>query len=235
MESGTQLIYLQPRRANYPLEIDCESYGNKKDIGAFVNSSSDNSPVNKPIQQRLTEAVTAVAELFERRQVVYALIGGLSAAFRGNKRSTEDADFLLHVSAINLPGLLQEMKDAGCDFDQLGAIRQWNTDGILVIQWPSGVQVDLLKPVVPIFHRILQRAKLETFGAQSLRVVDAEGLMLMKLIAFRPLDQEDIRGVLLANSKQLDLDWVRTEALLAGIPGGRLEAFEELIREYYIS
>ena len=60
MESGTPLIYLLPRRANYPLEIDCASYVNKKDIGAFVNSSSDNSPDNKPIQQRLTEAVTDV-------------------------------------------------------------------------------------------------------------------------------------------------------------------------------
>ena len=199
-----------------------------------MNSSSDNSPVNKPIQQRLTEAVTAVAELFERCRVSYALIGGLSAAFRGNKRSTEDADFLMHVSAIGLPGLLQEMTDAGCDFDQLDAIRQWNTDGILVIQWPSGVQVDLLKPVVPIFHRILQRAKLETFGSQPLRVVDAEGLLLMKLIAFRPLDQEDIRGVLLANSRQLDLEWVRTEAFQAGIPSERLDAFEELVREYYV-
>ena len=229
------MIYLQPRHSNRPLEIDCAIYGKKKDIGAFVNSSSDNSPINNPIQQRLTEAVASVAELFERRKVNYALIGGLSAAFRGNKRSTEDADFLLHVSAINLPGLLQEMQDAGCDFDQFGAIRQWNTDGILVIQWPSGVQVDLLKPVVPIFHRILQRAKLEKFGSQFLRVVDAEGLLLMKLIAFRPLDQEDIRGVLLANSKQLDLDWVRTEAFQAGISGERLNAFEDLVREYYIA
>jgi hypothetical protein len=90
--------------------------------------------------------------------------------------------------------------------DQAAAIRQWNSDGILVIRWPNGVPVDLLKPVVPILHRILQRARMESFGDQPLKVVDAEGLLLLKLIAFRPMDQEDIRGVLLANANQLDLD-----------------------------
>ena len=124
------------------------------------------------------------------------------------------------------------MVAVGCQFDQMAAIRQWNREGILVIPWPSGVQVDLLKPVVPVFHRILQRARTEAFGDQSLRVVDAEGLLLMKLIAFRPMDQEDIRGILLANTNQLDLGWVRNEARQAGIDDERLDAFEILVREF---
>jgi hypothetical protein len=183
---------------------------------------------------RLSEAVSRVAALFEHRHLSYALIGGLSVAFRGNKRSTEDADFLLHVPAIELPGVLQDLETAGCRFDQLAAIRQWNSDGILVIRWPSGVQVDLLKPVVPILHRVLQRAKTEKFGHQTLRVVDAEGLLLLKLIAFRPLDQEDIRGILLANANRLDLDWVRDEARQAGIDLDRMNEFESLVEEFYV-
>lgn len=49
------------------------------------------------------------------------------------------------------------------------------------------------------------------------------------------MDQEDIRGILLANANQLDLDWVRTEARLAGIDEERLDAFEVLVREFNVS
>jgi hypothetical protein len=198
-----------------------------------VSSFSDSSSTNQPIQARLTDAVSAVAQLFERRQLSYALIGGLSVAFRGNKRSTEDIDFLLQVPSVGLPGLLEAMKSDGCDLDLNLAIRQWNSDGMLVIEWPNGVQIDLLKPVIPVFHRILERAKTENFGSQTLRVADAEGLLLLKLIAFRPMDQEDIRGILLANANQIDLNWVRKESRQAGLPNERLEAFEALVCDFY--
>ena len=94
-----------------------------------MNSSSDNSSANPPIHERLTDAVASVGELLERERVEYALIGGLSVAFRGRKRTTEVADFLLNVPAIKLPGLLQAMENAGCQIDQLKAIRQWGSDG----------------------------------------------------------------------------------------------------------
>ncbi len=71
------------------------------------------------------------------------------------------------------------------------------------------------------------------FGTRTLRVIDAEGLILMKLIAFRPMDQEDIRGILVANTGQLDLDWVRTEAQQAGISHDQIAAFEEFVRNFY--
>ena len=91
-----------------------------------------------------------------------------------------------------------------------------------------------LKAVIPVFHRILERARPESFGKQTVRVADAEGLLLLKLIAFRPLDQEDIRGILAANADRLDLDWVRREASLAGLDPQRMTDFESMVREFYV-
>ena len=199
-----------------------------------MSSSNDSSPTSQPVVERLTEAVSLLARLFQEQRAAYALIGGLSVAFRGHKRATEDIHFLLHVPALELPRLFEAVIAAGCRLELIGAIRQWNADGMLVVRSPGGVQVDLLKPVVPVFHRILQRAREEPFGDQTLRVVDAEGLLLLKLIAFRPLDQEDIRGILLANADRLDLDWVRTEARVAGLDEERLNAFESFVREFYV-
>lgn len=198
--------------------------------------SSSNGNSNEPTQlpERLTDAVTGLADVFEQQRIGYALIGGLGVAVRGNRRLTQDADFLLHVPAIQLPRLLEAMVESGCTLDLMQSIRDWTDGGMLVVTGPGGVHVDCLKAVIPLFHRILERARPETFGGQSVRVADAEGLMLLKLIAFRPLDQEDIRGILAANANRLDLDWVRQEASLAGIDPLRMTEFESMVREFYV-
>ena len=200
-----------------------------------MSSSADNSQDNRPLIARLTESMLAVAAVFERHGVEYALIGGLSIAIHGNGRATEDADFLLHVPAIQLPRLLEAMIESGCTLDVMQSVRDWSDGGMLAVTGPGGVHIDCLKAVIPVFHRILERARPEPFGEQTVRVADAEGLLLLKLIAFRPLDQEDICGILAANVDRLDLDWVRQEASLAGLDPQRMAEFELMVREFYVA
>lgn len=179
------------------------------------------------------KALSQLADVLDQHCASYALIGGLGVAVRGNARATEDVDFLLHVEQLRLPGLLEAMRDCGCHLDVMTAIQTWNQDGMLVLEWPGGVQVDLLRAVIPAFHSILKRASSESFNTGTVQVADTEGLLLMKLIAFRPLDQEDIRGLLLANDGRLDLDWVRREFTRTGLDSDRLDEFEKLVRDFY--
>ncbi len=62
----------------------------------------------------------------------------------------------------------------------------------------------------------------------------AEGLLVLKLIAFRPQDQQDIQGILAANRGLLDLDWVRRQwwAVVDDNHPSK-EQFEQLVREFY--
>ena len=198
-----------------------------------MNSSGD-TPNERNLQtQHLMDALCQLAEVLNQRSTSYALIGGLGVAVRGNTRATEDVDFLIHVEQLRLPALLEAMRDCGCHLDVMTTIQTWNQDGMLALEWPGGIQVDLLKAVIPAFHSILKRASSESLNTQIVRVADAEGLLLLKLIAFRPIDQEDMRGLLLANSGQLDLDWVRSEFARTGLDMDRLDAFEELVRGFY--
>ena len=95
--------------------------------------------------------------------------------------------------------------------------------------------MNLLKPVIPVFHRIIERASDEAFNEHVVRVADAESLLLLKLLAFRPLDQEDIRGILTKNAGGLDLDWVRREADEAGLDQQRLDDFAQLVQDFYVT
>jgi len=58
--------------------------------------------------------------------------------------------------------------------------------------------------------------------------------LLLKLIAFRPRDQEDVRGILAANAGALDLDWLRRQwRELTTADDPRSGLFEQMVREFY--
>jgi hypothetical protein len=109
----------------------------------------------------------------------------------------------------------------------------WNRDSLLDFTCGS-IRIDWLKPVLPAFADILRRARWEEVGERRIRVADAEGLLLLKLIAFRGRDQEDIKGILAANAGTLDLDWLRRE--LHGLvtdEDPRRAQFDSWVHEYY--
>ena len=174
----------------------------------------------------------AVSAVYARQQVKYVLIGGLRIGVHGQGRATEDADFLLHIPALQRPPLLEAMAEAGCTVDVVQSIRDWNDGGMLVVLGPGGVHIDCFKAVSHCSIASSNEHVPKLFGSQVVRVADAEGLLLLKLIAFRSLDQEGIRGILAANVGRLGLDWVRHEATLAGLDPNRMAEFEGMVQEF---
>ena len=81
----------------------------------------------------------------------------------------------------------------------------------MVVLSYHGIRIDWLKPVIPAYLHILDRATEETWLNQPIRIASAEGLILLKLLAFRLQDQVDIDNLVAANCDTLDLDWIRAE------------------------
>ena len=156
-------------------------------------------------------AVQFLSEAFEARSVRYALIGGLAFMLRGRPRYTRDVDFLVDVPQIALPALLDDLVERGFSLDRTAVIQQYVRE--YVASFPYGrVRVDWLKPVLPLYSRMLTEAEpLEWTGGHMVRVATAEGLILTKLISFRPQDQVDIETLLTANRDTIDIDRIRRE------------------------
>ena len=89
-------------------------------------------------------------------------------------------------------------------------LRELRDDGLTTIQY-GDVLVDLMRPVLPVFSHVLDRAVQTDIFGQPVRISTAEGLIVMKLIAFRPQDESDIRDLLAAYPRRLDLDAVRSD------------------------
>ena len=185
------------------------------------------------LSQNLLDGLLQLVEALEERKLRYALIGGVAAGYRSYPRFTLDLDFLVEIPQIVLPGLLDDLKERGFSFDTATVLREWTRDQITVVNF-RGVPIDWLKPVLPIFQHVLDHAGTEQWLGHSLRIASAEGLILMKLLAFRGQDQIDIENLLSANRGQLDLDWIRGEwQAVAGLDHPTISRFEDMVKRLY--
>ena len=166
---------------------------------------------NEPLANELIRSVELLADTFNAAAVSYALVDGLATSLRGRPRFTQDVDILLDVPQIKLPGILERLADQGFTLDTATVIREYVDDGITAFRFGT-VRIDWRKPVLSLHSRTLASAT--TLGwtrGYSLRVATPEALILTKMIAFRPRDQEDIESLLIANRDELELDLIRRE------------------------
>jgi hypothetical protein len=158
----------------------------------------------------LEAALADVVEVLAATGVAYALIGGLATGFRSRPRYTQDIDVLLDVPRISLPGLLERLRAKHFEFDPAGVIAEFQQHHLAVL-WRGDVRLDWLAPVLPAYRHVLDTASNEQGPAGPIRVATAEGLILMKLLAYRLQDQADIEALVAANRGTIDLGWIRRE------------------------
>jgi Nucleotidyl transferase of unknown function (DUF2204) len=183
-----------------------------------------------PIVQRdLIDGLVVLAETFKQHGISYAVIGGMATGFRSQPRFTKDVDVLLRVPQLLLPAVLDTLSERGFEFDLLATIRAWTQEHMVVLSY-HGLRVDWLKPVIPIYDHILDRATEETWLNHPIRVASVEGLILLKLLAFRTQDQLDIENLVAAHRDNLDLDWIHSEwQTVAPLDDPRMIRFHELL------
>lgn len=163
------------------------------------------------LDDELTAAVDSLSEAFAARSVRHALIGGLATSIRGRPRYTQDVDLLLDVPQVALPGLLDDLVGRGFTLDPPVVVREFVQTHITAFSF-GVVRIDWLKPVLPLYTRALSDAEpLEWSADHPIRVATAEGLILTKMVAFRPQDQLDIDTLLTANRDAIDVGLIREE------------------------
>lgn len=158
----------------------------------------------------LREALRALVSALNDRDIRYAIIGGVAVIQHARVRTTDDIDVVLTVPQLELPRLFEILRDRGFELDFAKNIREYTDEGFTSIRYGQ-VQVDLLRPVIPSYAHILDRAiTMEILGLE-VRVCSAEGLAVAKLMSMRPQDEADIQDLIAAYGSGLDLDFIRAE------------------------
>lgn len=181
------------------------------------------------LSPELIEGALNLADAMTQAKVRYALIGGLATGFRTQPRFTRDVDFLLQIPQIVLPSLLEDLVRRGFTVDRLLTIREWTQHHMATLSF-RGIRIDWLEPVLPALQHVLDRATEENWDGRLLRVASAEGLIFLKLLAFRTQDLLDIENLVAVHRDALDVDWIRAEwQTIAALDDPRMKRFLALI------
>mgnify|MGYP001617511790 FL=1 len=174
-------------------------------------STDDNPSINPPSLASLIPAICALCNLLKVSQVPGAIIGGVAASLQGQARATEDVDALLRLDERSLDHFLDMAMAQGFKPRIPDAVSFARRSAVLLLEHQaSRVGVDLTICRLPFDSDAIDRSRLIVMGDLQFSVVAPEDLIIMKAIAHRPQDFQDIRAVVRANP-QLDVRRVRTQ------------------------
>lgn len=160
-----------------------------------------NAAVDDPLRQTLADAV----KFLDRQGVSYALIGGLAASLRGQLRVTADVDLVI---AADVPGalLLIDQLDSSPLAPLFPGVREVVERAfILPLRHRStGVKVDMAVGLSGFERMAIDRAQSMKLSGVEISVATAEDLLIMKILAGRPQDEQDLRGLLTAQADNMD-------------------------------
>ncbi len=180
----------------------------------------------------LIEAFQRAIDTLEGAAARYALIGGLAVARHGVVRPTRDVDLLIAVEKVRLPALLEAFHAAGFALDLSAVVKRLTHDGLAQISYGK-TPLDLLTPILPYFGDVVRRARRESILGREPFVAIPEDVVVLKAIAMRSGDRQDISGILAAQAGRLDLSLIRRGADALLPPGEpRRAALEEMLRDY---
>jgi hypothetical protein len=152
------------------------------------------------------ESLQRLLHEFDDRGVI---IGGVAVGFLGKPRFTADIDAVFLLSVTDIPQFLN-LAQAENIFPRIqnAEVFAQKNRVLLLKHTPTDTDIDISLGILPFEHEMVERASTKSFADLSIRLPTPEDLIIMKAIAHRPKDLEDIRTIA---DKYPDLDKKRIE------------------------
>jgi hypothetical protein len=182
------------------------------------------------MEPALWPTLADAAAMFEARGIAFALIGGLAVSLRGQPRMTVDVDVVILADVERALRLVREI--AATPFEPLfpGVEEVVARSFILPLRHrTTGIRLDAAIGMSGFERQAVGRAAPIVIGGVRVPVVVTEDLLVMKALAGRPQDEQDIRGLIAAQRGSIDwpgcLDLARRLGAAVDVDvAGRLEA-----------
>jgi len=154
-----------------------------------MNQPDHLEPLHEPL-----EALQRLLSRFNDRGVI---IGGTAVSILGRARYTEDVDAMFLLSSEDLPRLLEMAKEEGIEPRIENAIQFARKNRVLLLRHTlTDTGIDISLGALPFEEEMVERSILhEVDDALQLRLPTPEDLIIMKAVANRPKDLEDIRTI----------------------------------------
>ncbi len=148
-----------------------------------------------------------------------AVVGGLAVMVRGRVRPTTDADLIMSVRTDQLDDLLAHSRKLGLSY-QPADEEMLRQGGLIRLALQKGSElehIDVLIADDDFLASVLRRAEQIRIRGIDLPMATVEDLMLMKLLAARPLDIDDVLSLKDAHGATLDREYLVEWAEVLGL------------------
>lgn len=169
----------------------------------------------------IAEILGAIAKALESTGVRWYVFGAQAVVAAGYVRQTADID----ITTDDVPAdrLRTALRRAGFELrkDVAGLDDLIEHHRILPLRHRSGLNLDVVRAGPGLELEMLGRAVLRRVGRRRIPFVETNDLIVLKILASRAKDLEDVRGLLRTGSPEIDVALVRR----------RLKRLGELIDE----
>jgi predicted nucleotidyltransferase len=164
-----------------------------------------------PIPPAAIELLGDLAPLLDRWGRWY-LFGAQAVVAYGVPRLSADVDVTVRLDPERATELAAEMDNAGFDLLETGPDFVRRTRVLPFVHRATGMPLDMVLAGTGLEEEFLDRAERLQLGGVAVPVIRRDDLVVAKILAGRPKDMEDARGLWQAHGSELDLE--RIERLL---------------------
>lgn len=170
-------------------------------------------PPTIALQTTLADAASFLA----REKVPYTLIDGLAVSIRGQPRVTADVDIVIAANVESALRLVTSLPSTPFIPLFQGVEDVVETAFILPLRHrTTNVKVDVALGMSGFEQQAISRARPVDIGGNTVLVATAEDLLVMKVLAVRPQDDQEVLGLVAAQGANLDWDYCQKIAETLG-------------------
>ena len=156
----------------------------------------------------IAEALRALERVFAGLGARWYVFGAQAAIFPGVARATADVDVTLDPAGHAPAAIVGALKTGGfrLRIEDPEFVVQTR---VLPVVHAGGVPVDVILAGPGIEELFFERVVHRIVDGTDVPIASAEDVVVMKVLAGRPKDLEDVRGIVSANRRSLDAGHVR--------------------------
>lgn len=178
------------------------------------------------------KSLEKIALALDRSDIPYMIIGGQALLLHGEPRLTRDIDITLGITLEKLDEVLYLVNEIG--FRPMVDPEAFTRNTlVLPCQDPQvDIRIDLIFSFSPYELQALERTRVVTIGRAQVRFASAEDLIIHKVIAGRPRDLEDVKGILIKNPGA-DIRYIRRwlKAFAVSLKEPFVRRFNRMVKE----